>query len=1176
MSPRLALILALAASTAGASGAEAPPSSPDGLVDQGKFDARLRGVRAPVGFRTRLVAAEPAVVAPTAMAFDDAGRLYVVERKPSDRTFETWEILPLPEGGTARVKRRRKGSLDQVKRLKDADNDGVFESSEVVVEGAELPSAVLPYKGALYLGCVGRLERWTDEDGDGKFETRSVLVDGLAAGLRSLEGITLGADGWLYLATGDDDAHAIGPDGSRVDLARTGALYRCRPDGSKLALFASGLRDPKGGVAFDANLAPILVDDGTDDGSKFAGVRLVAPVEGGDYGWRLGPEPGSGPDFDRGAVDGERPGKLPVVARLGRGLASGLVVYHGIALPEACRDRVIIADPLRQSVRGIKLEPRPTGPALGGETTLLASDDPSFRPIQVVTGADGSLYVLDGRSRPEAGRPWGDAPSGRIYRLTSEVDSTSVLGPARPNHWGRITSANNYDLCYQWLPSPDLAEAGRAQRELVERASEAKGQVMADARSTFLDYAAKPTARPHARLLGLQGARQLWSDEVEGGMLLLLNDPWPEVRRLAAQALAWEPRGASPKLVPKLLERLDDPDPRAAREAALAIGRHAEGRPQQAAVALVRWLYGHPQADPIVKDGVLRALERMGDAGIEEVALAIRTRRGTEREAAVGWFLGFRSGHAAEQLAGLAKIPDLGAPERLALVRQFRDIPAEIHPSTAGLAEWAVGHPEADPAVKLSALDACRLAGNPASALIVALLDDDDESVRLAATRASGQSRPPGSFAKLAARLAAAGTSPAERLAIARGLRGAGPQAFAPLEAAYLGSDDFAFRRAALRSMAEANRARAMPALEGALTGRDEGLKLEAVRALAETAQGVALLARAPVDPTTRPAVLAAIRKGGGEAQVARPLAQVDPSQLRAPGEGDPWLGLGVFARESTVRCATCHRTEGRGAQGSALTGIRNLPAERLVEALLKHPSVGGPAAESGSRLASTDPKVPPGTEVIRPSTAGPPRFPSVELTPAELLDVAAFLRSPPAREAWARGPSRVARVLAVGPLAPGADKLRAPLDKVDPARPLPGQDGASAPWLALEASGPGVFDLRGEFAAKPGRAYLAFQVRSDREQAAALRFAIEGAARVYLDGAKVADVPERGEDDLARAFAPTAPGVLAPLPGVARLDLKAGPNLVVIALDRSSTGDARVALEVAAPGPIEPRLPRD
>src|SRR5205807_2602663 len=111
-------------------------------------------------------------------------------------------------------------------------------------------------------------------------------------------------------------------------------------------LFAMGLRDPYRGLAFDGSFDPFLFDGDHEDGSKFQGVRLVSPVEEGDYGWRLRPGIASGPaDFDRAAVDGERSGKLPVVARLGRGSPGGLAIYNGSSLPEAFRGTLIEPDP---------------------------------------------------------------------------------------------------------------------------------------------------------------------------------------------------------------------------------------------------------------------------------------------------------------------------------------------------------------------------------------------------------------------------------------------------------------------------------------------------------------------------------------------------------------------------------------------------------------------------------------------------------------------------------------------------------------------------------------------------------------------------------------------------------------------------------------------------------------
>ena len=171
--------------------------------------------------------------------------------------------------------------------------------------------------------------------------------------------------------------------------------------------------------------------------------------------------------------------------------------------------------------------------------------------------------------------------------------------------------------------------------------------------------------------------------------------------------------------MPKLVPHLDDPDGRVVREVALAIGRHAEPRPQQASASLLRWLIAHPQADPAVKDAFVRGLERLGDAGVEEVALAIRTRRGVEREAAVAVFTSFRTAPAAGRLEGLVKVPDLSTTERVALIRHFGRFPPDVPAPTQGLVDWLVRHSDFEPSIKIAALDACRLGGNPASALVL-------------------------------------------------------------------------------------------------------------------------------------------------------------------------------------------------------------------------------------------------------------------------------------------------------------------------------------------------------------------------------------------------------------------------------------------------------------------------
>ena len=1187
-----------------------------GLVELGKADARLKGHYAPKGFKVRVIAAEPTLVDPAAMAFDDRGNLFVAEWKPADRWFETWDTLALPEGGTARVRRGRKSSLDVVKRLKDTDGDGVYESSEVVIDGCEMPSSILPWKNSLYLTCVGRLEKWSDEDGDGQFETRVVLADGFAAtDRRGLSGMTLGADGWLYLTSGDHDNHVVGRDGSRVDLSRTGGVFRSKVDGSRMTPYAVGLRNPYKGLAFDGTFDPFLCDGDHEDGSKFQGVRLINPVEDGDYGWRLRPGSSTGAaDFDRAASNGERPGKLPVVARLGRGSPGGLVVYNGVAFPEALRDTLIEPDPSRRVVRGFKVEPKGGSHALKGESTLMTADDDQFRPCQVVIGADGALYVLDRRGQsPDQSSPGAESKAGRLYRITWEGDGVTPALPIKPNHWQRLFDATHEQLIFQHMASPDQLEADRALLELLDRGQAALVPCIA--------WATNATASLHTRLLGLQGARQLWCEQVEEVMVTLLGDPDPDVRRLAAQALAWEPKAALPRLVPKLLPHLEDSDGRVVREVAMAIGRHAEPRPQQASAALLRWLLAHPQADPPVKDGFVRALERLGDVGVEEVALAIRTRRGVEREAAVALFTAFRTAPAAERLDGLVKIPDLAGPERLALVRQFQDIPLDIPVPTQGLVEWVLKHPEADPAVKVAALDACRLGGNPASALVTALLDDEDESVRLAATPVAAQSRPPGAVDRLVERLKAKDTPAAERLAVVRSLRLAGPKAFGAIDAAYLASEAADFRLAALRSMADADRTKAASALESALAGPDPALRARAAQILGESPRTAPLLGKAFLDRTIHrdelPVVLASLRRHDSpdnrkllaaiEEDATGGSSAINASEIRsrfAQG-GDPWAGLGLFFRESS-KCSGCHKVEGRGVSfGPPLTLTSPAPtADKLIESILV-PSreikaryettrltlkdgrrlVGIVAAKDANSLTlreadGREVRIPSGSieaESRDPSSLMPAHV-SLDLTPEAVADLAAFLQGRPAQESLRHGPKPLDRVLAIGPFPLGADRLRIPLDRVDPARPLAGQDGGPATWSVQEATSWGTLNLRGHLGNKPGRAYLAVLVQSARDQAAVLRFGVEGASRIYLNGSRVADTPEREASTLTKAFDRPPSHALAPLPDLARLPLKAGGNLLIIALDRTGPGggDLRAAFEIASPEPIEFRTPKN
>ena len=100
-----------------------PPLSPE---------AALATMTVPEGFRVELVAAEPDLINPVAMAFDERGRIWVTE------SFE----YPRREAGPGR---------DRIKILEDTDGDGKVDSVKIFAEGLNIPSGIAVGHGGVWV-----------------------------------------------------------------------------------------------------------------------------------------------------------------------------------------------------------------------------------------------------------------------------------------------------------------------------------------------------------------------------------------------------------------------------------------------------------------------------------------------------------------------------------------------------------------------------------------------------------------------------------------------------------------------------------------------------------------------------------------------------------------------------------------------------------------------------------------------------------------------------------------------------------------------------------------------------------------------------------------------------------------------------------------------------------------
>ncbi|MCA8996439.1 MAG: alpha/beta fold hydrolase, partial [Planctomycetaceae bacterium] len=110
------------------------------------------------GFQVQQTAAEPLVTDPVAMSFDADGNLYVVEMK--DYSEQETE------------------SLGQIRVLRDTDQDGTFDESNVFVDGLSWPTAIICYDGGIFVGAPPLVYYFKDTDGDFVSDESRVVFQG--------------------------------------------------------------------------------------------------------------------------------------------------------------------------------------------------------------------------------------------------------------------------------------------------------------------------------------------------------------------------------------------------------------------------------------------------------------------------------------------------------------------------------------------------------------------------------------------------------------------------------------------------------------------------------------------------------------------------------------------------------------------------------------------------------------------------------------------------------------------------------------------------------------------------------------------------------------------------------------------------------------------------------------
>lgn len=459
------------------------------------------------GFRVELVAREPLVEDPVAFAFDEDGRLWVVEMRG---------FMPTVDG---------EGELDPVGMiavLEDTDGDGRMDRRQVFLDHLVLPRAVAPTHGGALIISPPDLIFARDTDGDGRADDIRVLASDLG-GLTNPEhagnGLVRGIDNRFHLSQhprqyrfdGDMLIQEATPGHGQWGLAMDdlGRFYyspNSDPLRADLVPLHYGSRNP--------NLGALT---GVDE-------RIVHDMRV----WPIRPTPGVNRGYQKDFL-------TPDARLVSVTAACGPAIERGGVFPVSHRGNAFVCEPSANLIKRYVLMEEPDGrltgrPAEEGRE-FLASTDERFRPVNLCFGPDGALYVADF---------YRGILQHRVFMTTFLRKQVIERGLDRPIGLGRIWRIVPTE--YEHRPPPRLSRAtavelvadlahpvgwrrDTAQRLLVER--RAKDAAALLERTAF--DAPSRLAAIHA-MWTLEGLGMLSPSVAQAG--LASGDPWIRVHAL--------------------------------------------------------------------------------------------------------------------------------------------------------------------------------------------------------------------------------------------------------------------------------------------------------------------------------------------------------------------------------------------------------------------------------------------------------------------------------------------------------------------------------------------------------------------------------------------------------------------------------------------------------------------
>lgn len=324
----------------------------------------------PPGYELKPVLTEPQIQQPAAITFDGNGRMYVLEL----RTY----MLTADSDGTL-------NPVSGISRWEDLDNDGVYEKGTMFVDSLVFPRFVLPVGPNSILTMESNADnvyKYTDTDNDGHADKKEFFTDnfGRAGNVEHQQAFLYwGMDNWLYSTVNPFRVRETAEGVIRESTGSNHAQWGITHDDDGKLWFQGGSNGLPSYFQFPIHYGDYVVKDNFEEGFDvpWGAPVLVADMQGGMGAVRM-------PEGTLNRVTG----------------ASGNDVFRGDRLPAALRGQYFYGEPVARIVRQVDAQ------VDGGLTTLrnvyqneksefIRSTDPLFRPVDMATAPDGTMYIVD-------------------------------------------------------------------------------------------------------------------------------------------------------------------------------------------------------------------------------------------------------------------------------------------------------------------------------------------------------------------------------------------------------------------------------------------------------------------------------------------------------------------------------------------------------------------------------------------------------------------------------------------------------------------------------------------------------------------------------------------------------------------------------------------------------------